>query len=59
MIIRLTKAFRILLVREETNMKQLTLFFTAIWTALLLAPPVYAADITLRSSCSRADDYGS
>ena len=55
MIIRLTKAFRILLVREETNMKQLTLLFIAIWTALLLASPVYAADIGLSSRCILAD----
>ena len=36
-------------------MKKLTLLFTAIWTALLLTPSVYAADITLSSSCSLAD----
>ena len=36
-------------------MKQPSLLFTAIWTALLLAAPVYAADIRLSSSCSLAD----
>ena len=46
---------KVLLVREETNMKKLTLLFIAILTALLLASPVYAADIRLSSSCSLAD----
>ena len=36
-------------------MKKLILLFTAIWTALLLASTVYAADIRLSSSCSLAD----
>ena len=36
-------------------MKKLILLFTAILTALLLASTVYAADITLSSSCSLAD----
>ena len=36
-------------------MKTLTLLFTAILTALLLASPVYAADIRLSSSCTLAD----
>ena len=36
-------------------MKKSLLLFTAIWTALLLAPPVYAADITLSASCTLAD----
>ena len=36
-------------------MKKLTLLFTALWTALLLASTVYAADIRLSSSCSLAD----
>ena len=36
-------------------MKKLALLFTAIWTALLWTPSVYAADITLSSSCTLAD----
>ena len=36
-------------------MKKLPLLFIAILTALLLAPPVYAADIRLSSSCTLAD----
>ena len=36
-------------------MKKLTLLFTALLTVLLLASPVYAADIRLSSSCSLAD----
>jgi len=36
-------------------MKNIKLLFTAILTALLLASPVYAADIRLSSSCSLAD----
>ena len=36
-------------------MKKLTLLFTAILTALLLASPVYAADIRLSSRCTLAD----
>ena len=36
-------------------MKKLTLLFTAILTVLLLALPVYAADIRLSSSCTLAD----
>ena len=36
-------------------MKKLILLFTAILTVLLLASTVYAADITLSSSCSLAD----
>ena len=35
-------------------MKQPSLLFTALWTALLLASTVYAADIRLSSSCSLA-----
>jgi len=36
-------------------MKTLPLLFTALWTALLLTPAAYAADITLSSSCTLAD----
>ena len=36
-------------------MKKLTLLFTAILTALLLASPAYAADIRLSSRCTLAD----
>ena len=36
-------------------MKKLILLFTAILTVFLLVSPVYAADITLSSSCSLAD----
>ena len=36
-------------------MKQPSLLFTAIWTALLLASTVYAADIRLSSRCTLAD----
>ena len=36
-------------------MKKLTLLFTALLTALLLTPAVYAADIRLSSSCLLAD----
>ena len=36
-------------------MKKLALLFTAIWTGLLWTPTVYAADITLSSSCTLTD----
>ncbi len=36
-------------------MKQPSLLFTALWTALLLASTVYAADIRLSSRCTLAD----